>query len=46
MKPFPEVDLNDKNKTVDKIKEFFDKKLTCNVRGDVELSKVKGSFGI
>jgi hypothetical protein len=28
------------------IKAFFDQKLTCNVRGDVELSKVKGTFGM
>jgi len=45
-KPFPEVDINNEEKTVPLIKAFFDQSLTCNVRGDIELSKVKGTFGI
>jgi len=44
--PMPTVDKNNATETVPKIKEFYDKKLSCNVRGNVELSKVKGTFNI
>jgi len=41
-KQFPDVDINDKQKTTPKIKEFFDKNYTCNARGKLDLTKVTG----
>jgi len=43
-KQFPDVDINDKQKTTPKIKEFFDKNYTCNARGKLDLTKVTGQL--
>lgn len=41
-KPFERVDLNDEGRTVELINQFYDKKLTCGVRGTVLIPKVTG----
>ncbi len=40
--PFKEVDLNDEGATVDLINQFYEKKLTCAVKGTILIPKVTG----
>ena len=42
--PFPEVDINNKEATIPKIKEFFDKNYTCNAKGKLDITKVTGQL--
>lgn len=44
--PFPKIDINNEEKTVPLIKEFFDKNHTCTCKGRVDVTKVTGQFDI
>ena len=42
--PFPLTELDNENKTTPLIKQFMDNKNSCNVKGFVDLTKVKGEL--
>ena len=42
--PFPDIELDNENKTTPMIKKFMDDGNSCHVKGFVDLTKVKGEL--